>query len=67
MKRDMELPNCENDIEIVNCIIKQTGIDADIIQQAFRVPREIQIQKDSPPSKIVVSLTTRYDKSKVLE
>ena len=51
--------------EIVNCIIKQTGIDVDIIQQTFRVPRERQ--QDSPTSKIVVSLTTRYDKSKVLE
>ena len=61
----MELPNCENDIEIVNGIIKQFGINADIVQQAFRVPRERQ--KDSPPHKIVVSLTTRYDKSKVLE
>ena len=65
IKRDMELPNCENDIEIINCIIKQIGIDADIVQQAFRVPRERQ--KDSPPRKIVVSLTTRYDKFKVLE
>ena len=53
----MELPNCENDTEIVNCIIKQIGIDADIVQQAFRVPRETQ--KDSPTRKIVISLTTR--------
>ena len=44
---EMELPNCENDTEIVNCMIKQIGIDADIVQQAFRVPRERQ--KDSPP------------------
>ena len=61
----MELPNCENDTEIVTCIIKQIGIDADIVKQAFRVPRERQ--KDSPPRKIVVSLTAKYDKSKVLE
>ena len=38
----MELPNCENYIQIV----KQIGIDADILQQAFRVPRERH--KDSP-------------------
>ena len=42
----MELPNCENYTENVNCIIKQVGIDADIVQQAFIVPRERQ--KDSP-------------------
>ena len=58
----MELPNCKNDVEIVNYIIKQTGIDADIVQQALKIPRERH--QDSLPHKIVVSLTSRYDKSR---